>query len=185
MPATFDGPNLRIILPSATSSIDVLVDLYSDWKEWAKLSDNAKYPPAFDTTGGDPISATEEVAPYFFLRNDLGWRIRGPEEDATITFSGNLFGRDGTLPVLVPTIGAYTQQITFLVSSRALVELVASGSGLSTAQDDRLRELWQLQGLDITDPMTVTPSQRSTDSGDIDLAITGDGVTESTVTRQP
>lgn len=121
MPATFDGINLRIILPASTPDIDVEVDLYSDWKEWLKLSDNSKFPPAFDTTGGDPTTATETVAPFFFLRNDLGWRIRGPEENATITLTGNLFGREPSLPILVPTLGSFTQQITTLVSSRALV----------------------------------------------------------------
>ena len=180
MAVTFDGDNLRIILPSATASIDVEADLYSAWKEWVGLHDNAKYQRAFDSTGGDPITDTENVAGYFFLRNDLGWRIRGPEEDATITLVGNLFGRDGNLPVFVPTLGGYTQQILTLASSRALVENAQFG----TTQNTQLEELWKLQGLDGSDPMTVTPSARSTQSGDIDLAITGDGVTTSTVTRQ-
>jgi hypothetical protein len=180
MAATFDGDNLRIILSSGTTTVDVEADLYSAWKEWVKQYDNAKYLQAFDTTGGDTITATENVAPFFFLRNDLGWRIRGPEEDATIAFTGNLFGRDGTLPVFVPTLGGFTQQLTLLVSSRALLE----NANFATAQETQLLELWQLQGLDVADPMTVTPSARTTQSGDIDLAITGDGVTTSTVTRQ-
>ena len=180
MPATFDGDNLRIILTTGTTEVDVEADLYSAWKEWVKLYDYAKYPKAFDTTGGDPTTATEAVAPYFFLRNDLGWRIRGPEEDTTITFTGNLFGRDPTLPITVPTIGGYTQQLTLLVSSRALLE----NAQFSATQEAQLRELWLLQGLDSDDPMTVTPSSRSTQSGEVDLVITGDGITTSTVTRQ-
>ena len=180
MPATFDGDNLLIILPSATPTIDVQVDLYSDWKEWVKLSDNAKYPKAFDSEGGAPTTQTEASGRFFFLRNDLGWRIRGPEEDATINLVGNLFGRDPTLPVSVPTLGAFTQQINTVVSSLALVE----NAQFSTAQETQLRELWQLQGLELSNPMTVTPSARSTQGGEIDLAITGDGVTTSTVTRQ-
>lgn len=46
----------------------------------------------------------------------------------------------------------------------------------------KIIELWKLQGLDISNPMTVTPTQRV--AGDVDLAITGDGLTTTTVTRQ-
>ena len=43
-------------------------------------------------------------------------------------------------------------------------------------------ELHKIQGLDASSPMTVTPTQRT--SGAIDLAITGNGETSTTVTRQ-
>jgi hypothetical protein len=43
-------------------------------------------------------------------------------------------------------------------------------------------ELWKLQGLDSSNPMTVTPNSRTTDT--ISLVITGDGVKTTTVTRQ-
>lgn len=45
----------------------------------------------------------------------------------------------------------------------------------------RVLELWQLQGLDSANPMTVTNESRV--AGAIDLDITGDGRTTSTVTR--
>lgn len=44
-------------------------------------------------------------------------------------------------------------------------------------------ELHKIQGLDVSTPMTVTPTQRT--AGAIDLAITGDGETITVVTRQP
>ena len=68
--ATFDGANLYITLPSI-GSFDTQTEIYSAWKEWIALSDNAKYPPAFDTTGGDSVGSNQEIAPYFFCRNDL------------------------------------------------------------------------------------------------------------------
>lgn len=43
-------------------------------------------------------------------------------------------------------------------------------------------ELHKIQGLDASNPMTVTPTSRV--SGSIDLEITGDGETSTTVTRQ-
>lgn len=45
----------------------------------------------------------------------------------------------------------------------------------------QLDELHKLQGLQSANPMTVTPTTRS--AGAINQAITGDGVTTSTVTR--
>lgn len=128
MPVTFDGPNLKIILPSiADYSIDL--DLYSAWKEWVLLSDNAKYPPAFDTTGGDPISAVSRIAPYFFIRNDLGWRVQAPEATGEINLDGNLFPRDSLLPVFLPPVGAFTVTFRQIVSSRATVESGGGGGG--------------------------------------------------------
>lgn len=46
----------------------------------------------------------------------------------------------------------------------------------------QVEELYKLQGLDIDNPMTVTPTQRSADN--IDLTISGDGETVTVVTRQ-
>jgi len=42
-------------------------------------------------------------------------------------------------------------------------------------------ELHKIQGLDAANPMTVTPTSRT--SGSIDLTISGDGETETIVTR--
>ena len=46
---------------------------------------------------------------------------------------------------------------------------------------DQINELWQLQGLDSDNPMTVTPTSRA--AGNISQTISGDGETTSTVTR--
>jgi hypothetical protein len=132
MPATFDGDNLRITLPAATPEVDAKVDLYSDWKEWLKTAANAKYPVAFDTTGGDPTTATGKVAAYYFLRNDNGWRIKPAEEDAEVTIVGNLYPRDATLPMFVETTGAFTVLLSVERDASSVVEI--SGSGV-TAQD--------------------------------------------------
>ena len=51
---TFDGPNKLIIVNPGIVELDVQVDIYSDWKEWAATGDNLKYPPALRTIGGDP-----------------------------------------------------------------------------------------------------------------------------------
>ena len=54
-----------------------------------------------------------------------------------------------------------------------------ASSGLVEAS--QLTELWQLQGLDSANAMTVTPTSRA--AGSISQTISGDGVTTTTVTR--
>ncbi len=127
---TFDGVNKKIILPS-TGTYDVGVNLYSDWKEWATTANNAKYLKAFDTTGGDPIGAGQSIAPYFFLRTDLGWVIKAPESDGDVILQGNLFPRDSGDALFEQPTGDFTVLIQMQVSSQSIS---AGGSGF-TAQD--------------------------------------------------
>ena len=116
----FDGPNLKIIFP-ATGTFDVGRDLYSAWKRWL-LADhaNAGFYPAFDTTGGDDVGGGQEVAPYFFCRNDLGWRIKMPQADGEIILSGNLFPRDPATSLFEQTAG-FDAFLRLEVSTRAVV----------------------------------------------------------------
>lgn len=110
-------------------------DLYSDLKEmWrANVNGEAKFAFPFDTTGGDPISATLNVGAYFFLRNDLGWRIQ-PHGDAygaevhEVVFLGNLYPKDEGLPLFVPAPGGAT--VFARVESSSLTQVVqVGGSG--------------------------------------------------------
>lgn len=118
MAVTFNGEQLLIILESGVTEVDIEVDLYKAWKLW-QLDDpggvtNRKYPPAFRTSAGDPLTGTLDLGGYFYLRNDLGWRIRPAEEDATIFFTGNLVAETTALPITVPTLGGYTVLINGL-----------------------------------------------------------------------
>lgn len=173
MAATFDGTLRLITLESSVTSVDVQVDLYSDWKEWL-LQGNGQYPPAFSTLGGEPLSDVENIDGYYFLRNDLGWRIKPPEEDIEITIIGNLYGTDPDLPIFVTTYGTYDTVISLQVSSSAKVVTVETGTGLSDEQDARLTLIEKiLRNKFITDPSTgvatVYDNDGSTElvSGDI------------------
>ena len=117
--AVFDGGNLHIKIP-AVGTFDVQENLYSAWKEWISLSDNAKYPPAFDTTGGDNVGGGQEVAPYFFCRNDLGWRIKMPQDNGEIILTGNLFPRNPATALFEQTTG-FDAFLRLEVSTRAVV----------------------------------------------------------------
>ena len=134
--ATFDGPSLTIQLPSV-EPYDAQRDLYSAWKQWAGLSDNLKYLPAFDTTGGDVISEGQTIAPYFFCRNDLGWRIKMPDDDGEIVLAGNIFPRNSNETLFQQSPG-YDAFLRLEVSSRAVV--IESGvSGLTPAESALLK----------------------------------------------
>ena len=131
--AIFDGANLHITLPNI-GSFDTQTEIYSAWKEWITLSDNAKYPPAFDTTGGDNVGSGQTIAPYFFCRNDLGWRIKMPSADGEIIVSGNLFPRDPSTALFEQTSG-YDAFLRLEVSTRAVVIGLDELTGLGTKLD--------------------------------------------------
>lgn len=131
MAVTFDGTNLIMTLPSATPDIDSEVDLYSDWKEWVKGTGHL-YAPAFRSIAGDPLNATLDAAPYFFIRNDFGWRIRPAEENATVFITGSLIAEDSTLPIIIPTIGAYTVLILGLQPVTQNVDILTQADGVET-----------------------------------------------------
>lgn len=106
---TYDLANKLIIINSGVTSIDAVIDLYSDWKEDV-LADAqlAGMDEIFRVTGGDVTGPGRTVSAQVFLRNDLGWRIRGPEEDTEIEIVGNLRPEDTGTAVFVPTLGGYT-----------------------------------------------------------------------------
>ena len=103
-----------------------------------------------------------------------------PSADGEIVVAGNLFPRDSTTTLFEQTSG-YDAFLRLEVSTRAVVVTVSTGSGLSTDQATQLDELHKLQGLDASNPMTVTPTSR--EAGSISQTISGDGSTTSTVTR--
>jgi hypothetical protein len=97
--ATAD-PNTRIISLTEPPvgglvSVRVLEDIYSDLKkDWLTDPDLQKLTFPFEPIGGDPISATETLGRYVFVRNQEGWRIRPFDADHELSVVGNLFARD-------------------------------------------------------------------------------------------
>lgn len=70
---TFDGENKLITVNSGETLVYVKDDIYSGWKEWIQVRDNAKYEPAFRTTGGDPVGGGLYAGDIYFTIN--GWKI--------------------------------------------------------------------------------------------------------------
>lgn len=124
MAVTFDGINLLIILDDTDLIVDVEQDLYSAWKNWQLLSDNLKYPPAFRSVGGDPLTPGIDLGATFFLNNEDGWRIKPDESDQTYLVTGNLAPENSLLPLTTPTDGGFTVLINGLQPVTQNVDLL-------------------------------------------------------------
>jgi hypothetical protein len=138
----FDGNNLNIILPSI-GSFDVQTEMYSAWKEWVRINDNSKFPPAFDTTGGDDVGSGQTIAPYFFCRNDLGWRIKMPNDNGEIVVFGNLFPRNANLTLFEQTSG-FDAFLRLEVSTRAIVVEVPTSGVTEQDKTDIAEGVWNV-----------------------------------------
>lgn len=176
----FDGPNKLIIEPAgagALTTFDVARDLYSAWKRWASQAGNGKWLQAFSVEGGTPIGATGLFTGTTFILTN-GWKVRPADFAHQVILNGNLFSDDG-----IVSVPAETASATLFVNSSVAAQGIATGSGVPADVQSKIEELWQMRGLDQANPVTVTETQEV--SGDIDLAITGDGTTTSTLARQP
>jgi len=91
---TFDGLNKLIYINPEVTEISVKQDIYSNWKEWAKVRTNSSFLPAIRAIGGDPITGTSDfTGDTYFLIN--GWRII---IDHGFTISGVIFSDDFATP---------------------------------------------------------------------------------------
>lgn len=121
---TFDGINKLIIINANESSISVKEDIYSSWKEWASLRDNAKFLPAIRTTGGDPIGGGQFTGDVYFLIN--GWRII---VDHSCNIDGVIYSDDFPSPfVQVQNTQIVTNKVSSLVSVIAPVVTIDGGA---------------------------------------------------------
>jgi hypothetical protein len=155
---TFDPATKRIILDSAYVNVK---DMYSRWKEWVQLSDNAKYLPAFRAIGGDSLGGALYVSLYTFLLN--GWRVRPMESNHTLVIEGNISVDGGGDPV-VHTIGTYNVLVQYTVPERAQA-IATSGGGGATAGEiasairaELAAELDKINQLTFTTPNRVDAS---------------------------
>jgi hypothetical protein len=108
----FNGEELIITLDPVVNgvlTVDVAV-LYKEWKTWM-LDGNMRFPEAFRTTGGDELTSIINAGAYFFVRNDLGWRIRPFENDGDYFFIGNAAAQDTSIRITTSTIGSFRTAI--------------------------------------------------------------------------
>lgn len=127
---TFDPVDLRIIeINTGSPSVNEisLVEIYSEWKDWL-LADptRMRFPKAFRTVGGDPVSETEALGVTYFLNTGCGWRLRPAEYDHQVIVAGNLWTDPAGDNAFTPTLGGYTVAASVKLST--LVESISVAS---------------------------------------------------------
>jgi hypothetical protein len=172
---TFDGVNKIIKVNPNETVLDIQIDIYSAWKDWCKVESNLKFVQALNSIGGDPIPGGA-VGITFFLEN--GWKIQPFSEDHILRVTGNLFSRDGSDPFIPPVKNV---KATIFSNVSSIVSIAESG--ISEESSIKIDEVHKLHGLDLSNPLVVTESQRTAgDTIDQTIVETSPGVT--TVTRQ-
>ena len=125
----FDGVYKIIYVSEGITSINVQEDIYSDWKEWVQVNDNAKYIQALSAVGGDPITDTQFLGTTYFLEN--GWRLKPWDSDVPyiLSIDGNLFTRE---PGQNPSLPAINASVSFNRSNLVDLLVVDAGSSNTT-----------------------------------------------------
>jgi hypothetical protein len=182
MPIVFDGA-ARTIQLDPTTLFYTPEGIYSRWKQWVIQGDNAKWPAAFRIVGGDPLGGGSTTPSFVFLQNQEGWRIKKPEANINVTINGNLVKEDPQGGFDLPPDGNFSPSLTLNLFSVASADVMGEQVTEGVTLQQVLKELWQMRGLDSTNPVTVTPTTETVDN--ITLDVGGDGVTSSTLTRRP
>ena len=176
---TFDGANRIIRVNPGVTELNIKSDIYSDWKEWVRSSsDNAVWLPAIRTIGGDPTVEGQFAGDIYFLIND--WKLYIDLTKVKVT--GVLFSDDYEAAYFsYDDVIQYPVQVSSIVSGSA--QLVNSDS-ITQANNEILNkvlEVWQLMGLDLSNPKTITDSSITVNG--ITLTIGQPDKDTTTVTR--
>lgn len=130
---SFSGYDKTITINNGITSVDVGVDIYSEWKRWCSNHVNMKWNQALSVIGGDQLTDTKKLGTTFFLNN--GWKIRPFEGNHTLYVNGNLYASDGSSP-FIKTLSQYNVSIISMVSNLVDTEVVTvddgTGSGGTT-----------------------------------------------------
>jgi hypothetical protein len=150
---TFNGPAKIITIGyDGTQTSVTAAELYSRWKDWV-ADGNAQYPQAFaESVGGNDLGGGVSLAGYYFIRNDLGWRIKPSEYDYQISISGDLYPADGNTAYIITTTGDYTVMFSFQRSAASYV--TASGGSGSIDYNQVAQAVWNRDMTSHTTPNT-------------------------------
>ena len=127
---TFDGVNKLIIINPDETNISVKRDLYSSWKEWIRLEENAKFLSAIRVSGGDPVGGGEFTGDVYFMINN--WRVY---IDHSCLIDGVLYSDDYSTPYIqVMDTNIVTNKVSSLVSTVETDVVTVGGNVLSVAE---------------------------------------------------
>lgn len=117
--------------------------------------------------------------------------------DFQVSIDGGAFANLTTLPVVTPASsrtvkvsldatemdGDNINVVGVDVTGAEWQELVSFIVTEGVTHDSKLTDIWQNMGLDISEPLAITPASRV--AGSVDLTLGGDGINLTTVTRNP
>lgn len=129
---TFDGINKLIIINPNEQQISVKEDIFSSWKEWTRLRDNAKFLPAVRTIGGDNIGNGQKAGDTYFTIN--GWRILTSD---SCTITGIVYSEDFPSPFISP---ANVKIVTNSVSN--IVQSLGFSGTINVDNTGAAKEVW-------------------------------------------
>lgn len=168
---TFDGVN-KIIKLENTSSFSI-ADAYSRWKDWVVQNNNAMFPQAFRYVGGDPTTPGNYLGITYFLTNN--WKFQPTSSNHVLDVDGNIYSDNSDSPdVFIASENNANVTIRNTISNINQTSVIDAISGATLdAIENKIKELWQLHGLDIDNPLTVSTGSRTVD--DINQVIETDG----------
>lgn len=181
-----DPINRKIYLLPGVTEYSPVDDIYKEVRNLRRTDESLRQYPNFVSAGGNlpkNLAGTSRT-PRFAIFNNTQVVVSGDTfvtgEQLFANAAGELVGsgRDIIDRTLSPA-DAYVDY----APPEAEVIVVSGGSALTPEERIWLQELWRLAGLDPSVPMTVTQASRV--AGAINLLLTGDGETTTTVTRQP
>lgn len=134
---TFDGVAKIIDIVPGISTIDVEADVYSAWKEWILEGDNAKYPQAIRTIGGEPLVGGKVSPKYFFLLN--GWVLRTYVGSGVVYIETNLFSEGGGNPFVS---GGSRVSVIANTNDGAIAVVSGEGGGSAPTPQQTAQAVW-------------------------------------------
>lgn len=146
---TFDGTTKRIVCDTGTVEISVPA-VYTEWVDWAMLSNNLRFFHAFENQGGTVIDsgAGTSIPAYCYLFNT--WRVRPQEANHTLTVTEGILLVDGGGDPFVNTIGSFTVRILYQQPVQAITVSTGGGGGATAAQ------VWSYSSRALTDKADFT-----------------------------
>jgi hypothetical protein len=160
---TFDGPNRLILVNPGETELDVQTDIYSAWKEWILVrpdGENARWPAALATVGGEPTVAGQRLDVTYFLIN--GWKIKPYPGSYTLNIIGNIFDVDGGEIKVPANVTDVPNNISINTNTSVIVrqvnpQITVEGSGLT---DEELATLNNIEAtvLDIQNTIIASGS---------------------------
>lgn len=132
----FDGINRLILINADEPTISVKNDIYSSWKEWARLRNNAKFLPAIRATGGDPTSGGQSTGDVYFLINN--WQIY---VSSATEIAGVIYSDDFPSPFITsPQANIVRSTVSSLVQTPATLDTIDNQEVASAVWDYLLND---------------------------------------------